>query len=211
MLFRSDGRGDPIADVDRINAELATYDADLATRPQMILANKMDTPEAQAVWPTFRAEMQRRGVKCFPISAAGRDGLDAVIRTVAARLADMRIEQEEIKRASLQLSVGDGSFARYEPAPSLPDRSFRLEASPEGFLVSGDAVDRLVAMIDVGLVATQPYLRQRLRQLGITEALLAAGVRTGDTVYLSHERIRWGPPEAPPRRRTAIARKSGVG
>ena len=162
-LASTDGRGDPIADVDRINAELATYDADLATRPQMILANKMDTPEAQAVWPTFRAEMQRRGVKCFPISAAGRDGLDAVIRAVAARLADMRLELEEIKRASLHLSVGDGSFARYEPTPPQPDRSFRLEASPEGFLVSGDAVDRLVAMIDVGLVATQPYLRQRLR------------------------------------------------
>ena len=210
-LASTDGRGDPIADVDRINAELATYDADLATRPQMILANKMDTPEAQAVWPTFRAEMQRRGVKCFPISAAGRDGLDAVIRAVAARLADMRLELEEIKRASLHLSVGDGSFARYEPTPPQPDRSFRLEASPEGFLVSGDAVDRLVAMIDVGLVATQPYLRQRLRQLGITEALLAAGVRTGDTVYLSHERIRWGPPEAPPRRRTALARKTGTG
>ena len=93
----------------------------------------------------------------------------------------------------------------------MPDRSFRLEATPEGFLVSGDAVDRLVAMIDVGLVATQPYLRQRLRQLGITEALLAAGVRTGDTVYLAHERIRWGPPEAPPRRRTALARKTGAG
>jgi GTP-binding protein len=210
-LADTDGRGDPLAAVDRINAELASYDADLAMRPQMILANKMDTPEAQAAWPLFRTQMQQRGVRCFPISAAGRDGTDAVIRATAARLVDLRIEQEALRRAALQPGPDDGSFARYEPPPVLPDRSFRLEASPEGFLVTGDAVERLVAMIDVGLVAAQPYLRQRLRQLGITEALLAAGVRTGDTVYLAHERIRWGPPEAPLRRRTALARKSGLG
>ncbi|MBU6287695.1 MAG: GTPase ObgE [Chloroflexota bacterium] len=210
-LADTDCRGDAIADVDRINAELASYAADLATRPQLVLANKMDTPEAQAAWPRFRAEMNRRGVRCFPISAAGREGLDAVVRATAARLSELRTEEEATKRAALHSFATEGSFARYEPAPAMPDRSFRLEATPEGFLVSGDAVDRLVAMIDVGLVATQPYLRQRLRQLGITEALLAAGVRTGDTVYLAHERIRWGPPEAPPRRRTALARKTGAG
>ena len=52
-LADTDCRGDAIADVDRINAELASYAADLATRPQLVLANKMDTPEAQAAWLAF--------------------------------------------------------------------------------------------------------------------------------------------------------------
>ena len=101
-------------------------------------------------------------------------------------------------------------FRSYEPASREPDRSFRIEASPEGFLVNGDVIDRLVAMIDIDLVASQPYLRERLRNLGVTDALISAGVRNGDTVYLSKERIRWGPPEEPPRRRTARVRKSGA-
>lgn len=209
-LADTDARGDPVADIDRINAELASYAPHLADRPQVVLANKMDVPEAQAAWPAFRDEMARRGLTCFPVSAAGRDGLGPVIRTVAARLAELRREEDEARRAALHVPADAGSFARYAPVPVDPDRSFRVESSPEGFLVSGDVIDRLVAMVDVGLVASQSYLRQRLRQLGVTDALLRHGVRTGDWVYLSHERIRWGPPEAPPRRRTARARKAGL-
>ncbi len=209
-LAGTDGRGDAVGDFDRINAELESYAERLATRPQVILANKMDVPEAQAAWPAFRSEMERRGLPCFPISAAGREGLDPVVRMVAARLAELRIDDETARRAALQVPAGAGSFARYEPASREPDRSFRIEASPEGFLVNGDVIDRLVAMIDIDLVASQPYLRERLRNLGVTDALISAGVRNGDTVYLSKERIRWGPPEEPPRRRTARVRKSGA-
>ena len=39
---------DPVDDYHRINAELSMYSAELAERPQIVVANKADLPAAQA-------------------------------------------------------------------------------------------------------------------------------------------------------------------
>lgn len=206
-----DGRGDPLADYHRINIELAGYSHDLVNRPQVVLANKIDMPEAQAAWPAFRDEMARLGVPVYPISAAGREGLDIVIRAVSTQLATMFRDAAVAQRAAFDLPEGQESYASYEPTPRTRDRSFDLDLVEGEYVVTGDAINRLVAMIDVHLVASQSHLRQRLRSLGVTPALLERGVRNGDTVVLGTERIQWGPPTPPPKRRTARARKSGTG
>ena len=69
---------DPIEDFDLINRELQNFSGDLAQRPMLVAANKCDiATEAQI--EAFRGEIERRGYRFFPISAATRSGVDALI------------------------------------------------------------------------------------------------------------------------------------
>ena len=74
---------DPLRDFKVLNDELAKYSAELAAKPQILAANKMDLPEARARLPKLAAAMKRKGVPVFPISAATGEGIQALLDAVA--------------------------------------------------------------------------------------------------------------------------------
>ena len=60
LIHLLNGAGDdPLADYSQINSELALYDDNLAQKPQIVVFNKMDLPEAQARWESVKAKAQR--------------------------------------------------------------------------------------------------------------------------------------------------------
>ena len=69
----SEGR-DPVADFDAINAELAQYSPELATRPQIVVANKTDIMEDEALLEKLRAHVEEAGYPLFALSAASHTG-----------------------------------------------------------------------------------------------------------------------------------------
>jgi GTP-binding protein len=77
---------DPLADFDVINRELACFDAELATKPQIIVANKIDLAEARAQLPAVRAALATRGVEFYVISAATTEGVRELMRVVCQRV-----------------------------------------------------------------------------------------------------------------------------
>src|SRR3984893_5446464 len=84
---------DPWQDFLTINNELHEYDELLAKRPQIIVLNKMDLPDAQERWPALKAEAEAAGYTVFAISAAANQGVDELMQFTASRLRE--IEQEE--------------------------------------------------------------------------------------------------------------------
>ncbi len=70
-----DGR-DPLSDYKAMNKELASYSKKLADKPQVIVANKMDLPEAQENLKLFRKKVRK---KIIPISAATGEGMKALL------------------------------------------------------------------------------------------------------------------------------------
>jgi GTP-binding protein len=76
----------PIADFDVINAELRRYAPDLADKPQVVVLNKTDATEADAVAETRRA-FAERGVELLTMSAATGDGVAPVLETLWSHLA----------------------------------------------------------------------------------------------------------------------------
>ena len=70
-----DGR-DPLSDYKAMNKELAAYSKKLAEKPQVIVANKMDLPEAQENLKIFRKKVRK---KTIPISAATGEGMKALL------------------------------------------------------------------------------------------------------------------------------------
>ncbi|WP_050724193.1 GTPase ObgE [Vulgatibacter incomptus] len=68
-----------------INRELARYSQELAGRPQIVALNKCDLPEARERAEAFAKKLRRRknAPKVFLISAATRDGVDALVDACA--------------------------------------------------------------------------------------------------------------------------------
>ena len=77
----------PVRDLDVLDHELARYSPELARKPQIIAANKIDLPEARERLPSFQAAMAARGLPVFPISAATGEGLGPLLDAVAQVLS----------------------------------------------------------------------------------------------------------------------------
>lgn len=87
LLERSpDPSRDPEKDYDAINRELERYNPALAARPQIVCLNKIDLPETREAYPTLRERFAARHVELFAVSAATREGLDAVLERAWALL-----------------------------------------------------------------------------------------------------------------------------
>src|SRR6266568_5727447 len=89
---------DPWQDFHAINHELHEYDVQLAKRPQVIVLNKMDLPDAQQRWPALKAEAEAAGYPVFAISAAANQGVNELMQFAASQLRE--IEREEAERAA---------------------------------------------------------------------------------------------------------------
>jgi GTP-binding protein len=80
---------DPLDDLAVINEEVRRYSTLLSARPQIVIANKIDLPEAAPRRAAVEAFCGGAGLGFVAISAATGAGLDALVRTVAAALDEM--------------------------------------------------------------------------------------------------------------------------
>lgn len=83
-MAAQEGR-DPIEDYTVINQELARYDASLRRKPQILVANKMDLPEARRNLARFKKKVRRI---VYPVSALKKEGLEALVEAIRKKLQD---------------------------------------------------------------------------------------------------------------------------
>jgi GTP-binding protein len=80
----------PSADFESINRELELFDPDLATRPQIVVCNKIDIPEARDIFEQNQEYFLARGYKPYPISAATGEGVEELINSIVQLLSTMK-------------------------------------------------------------------------------------------------------------------------
>ena len=85
---------DPLADYETIIHELEAFDATLAAKPQIVVANKLDLAETRDGFSELRARFAARGLKLHGISAATGEGVTALIRDVGRRWRALRRSNE---------------------------------------------------------------------------------------------------------------------
>lgn len=172
-MSRSDGR-DPFEDYQVINHELSHYERDLSQLPQILVANKMEMPEAEDNLELFKEEYQEvygEEAKVLEISAHTQKGLDRLIQVLADRL-------EEIPRQPLYEETSDQVVYSLEEEPA-----FKLERDPEGvWLISGPEFEKLVEMTNFDHDESIKRFTRQMRQMGVEDALLEAGAKNGDLV-----------------------------
>jgi GTP-binding protein len=121
----------PTADFDTINRELAKYSSLLADKPQIVVANKLDLPDAREALPAFEAAMQRRGIRVLPMSGVTGEGSQAVLDACAAVLfggdaAKVRLKGRHADRtvitatAALAAAKGARPASAKKPTPKKP-------------------------------------------------------------------------------------------
>lgn len=168
----SEGR-DPIEDFAKINAELEKFDPALATRKQIIVANKCDLCDEETV-ENVRKYFEDKGYAFFPVMAPIKEGTRELIDFVAAELSKLppvKIYEPEAKPMpdvsakkdrSFNITVHDGVYF-VEDAPWLLD-----------IMNTVDPEDHEALM----------FFERVLRTAGIIDALEKAGVSEGDTVSI---------------------------
>ncbi len=186
MLDGASLERDPWQDFQTINQELREYDERLAARPQIVVLNKMDLPEAQERWPALKAKAEAAGYPVFAISAAAHQGTDELMQYTVRRLHEIR--QEEAERAASEINT-DMTGPVLRP---LPDDAFTVTKEKGVYVVRGKRVGRLVSMTDLENEEGMDRLQVTMAKMGVTKALEEAGVKVGDVVRFGKVELYWG-------------------
>lgn len=173
----SEGR-DPIDDYHVINKELVAYKQRLEDRPQIIVANKMDMPDAKDNLELFKEEIGDDHI-IIPLSAVSRDNIDQLLYTIADQLEkvkdiDFSVEEDE--------NVGVNRVV-YNHTPSQD--TFKITRDDDGaYVVSGNAIERTFKMTDFNSDPAVRRFARQMRSMGIDDALRARGCSNGDIVRI---------------------------
>ena len=165
---------DPVDDYYKINKELQRYSEKIAKRTQILVANKIDLPEAEEHLPALQALAEKEGMKFFAISAATHKGLKELISCVGEWL-DNYVEEPE---ATEDAVVYDEDAAR---------EAERVEITRDDagdFVVSGKALEKLVAMTNFNNDEAVRRFQYIWRIKGIDEKLKERGIKEGQTVHI---------------------------
>jgi len=165
---------DPVEDYHRINAELKKYSEKIARRPQILVANKMDLPGAGENYARLEKLAAAEGIAIFPVSAATREGLAALIAETAKAL-DRYVEEPE-KMDGIKVYDADKD--------EDPERITITRNDRGDFIVSGKALEKLVAMTNFGNDEALRRFQYIWRMKGIDSRLKKRGIKEGDTVHI---------------------------
>ena len=172
---------DPVDDFYKINKELKKYSEKIARRTQILVANKIDLPEAAENLPRLEALAAKEGLKFFAISAAAHTGLRELISYVGTWL-DNYVEEPE---ATEEETVYDEDAARDAEKVTVT----RNDAGD--FIVSGKALEKLVAMTNFNNDEAVRRFQYIWRIKGIDEKLKERGIREGQTVHIGEMEFEW--------------------
>lgn len=172
----SEGRV-PYEDYMAINNELEQYNLRLMERPQIIVANKMDMPEAEENLKEFKTKIAE-DIPVFPISAVTKTGLRELLLAIADKLETTpEFPLNEI------LEQEDEDTVLYKYVAEEPD--FEITREPDGtFVLSGTKIERLFTMTNFERDASISRFARQLRAMGVDEALRKRGAKDGDIVRL---------------------------
>ena len=172
---------DPVSDLDAIEAELAAYEAEtgasLASRPRIVVLNKVDVPEARDLAEMVEPEIEARGLPVYQVSAATTEGLRELEFAMAQAIAAERAAAPPPEPTRLVL--------RPEPVAG-PDFEL-VQAGENSFIVRGRKPLRWILQTDFSNDEAVGYLADRLAKLGIEEALAEAGAESGAEVIIGPE------------------------
>ena len=164
---------DPVEDIKVINGELERYSAELAGRPQIIVANKVDALDRERVdIPAFEAYVASLGCPLVYVSAVTGEGIDKMIALTVSELSKLppiKVYERE-----------------YEPEDAYVGGGRETTITREGdtFTVEGEWLFNLMGQINFGDYESLNFFQKVLRRSGVFDELEAHGCTDGCTVSI---------------------------
>lgn len=173
----TEGR-DPIDDIQKINSELKSYNAELASRPQVIAANKTDCLAADdtSTLEILKESFEPEGIRVFPISAVSGKGLKELLYYVQQQLD--QIDQKP--KTFEQEFFPEDMFIR----ENLPYSVEQDEKDPHTFIVEGPKIEKMLGYTNLESEKGFAFFQKFLKDTGILKELEEAGIEEGDTVRM---------------------------
>lgn len=172
----TEGR-DPIEDIYAINNELRLYNEEIASRPQVIAANKMDAvmPEEQdEIIKKLRAEFEPQGYEVYPISAATGEGISTLLYKVRNMLDAVKTEPVIFKQEF------DPEFFEYMDEPV----SVSYDEENDEYVVEGPKIEKMLGYTNLDSEKGFTFFQKFLKESGILKELEALGIEEGNTVRM---------------------------
>lgn len=165
---------DPIEDFEKINSELKLYNEKLATRPQIVVANKSDLLFDDSIYADFKKKLEEKGYEVFKMSAATREGVDEVIDRVVQVLAESSeielVSEDEIYRPEDDVNEDEGLF---------------IEVDENGvYVVKGKELRRIMYSVNFDDVESLQYFQNQMESRGVFDKLRDMGIEDGDSVKI---------------------------
>ena len=164
---------DPVDDIITINRELERYSPELATRPQIIIANKVDSLDRDVVdVEKFENYVKEKGYEMMYISAYTGENLDEMIKMVEKRLQTLppvTVYEREYDESDAFVSSG---------------KSTEIRREGNKFVVEGEWLYNLMGQINFSNYESLDYFQKVLSKSGVFKALEEKGCVDGDTVSM---------------------------
>ena len=171
---------DPERDYQIIRDELEAHDASLLDKVTVVIANKMDMPEAQANLARFRRARKAQSIETVAVSAREGQHIDDLLTALARLLPDADTLGRPGEPAGVVVhrlgSAGDG---------------FSVEREDAAFRVRGRRIELLAAQTDFENDESAERFQRDLARLGVERELVRAGVEAGDTVRIGRQELEW--------------------
>ena len=175
----TEGR-DPIDDIYKINKELEAYNPEIAARPQVIAANKIDCiytedGEENPV-DKLKAEFEPKGIQVYPISAVSGQGVRELLFHVKELLNNCPQEPVVFEQEFFPEDMLIGE--------NLPYTVEQLPEDPTIFVVEGPKIEKMLGYTNLDSEKGFAFFQKFLKEGGILAELEKAGIQEGDTVRM---------------------------
>lgn len=164
----SEGR-DPINDFEVINSELKKFNEDLANRPMLVVGNKMDLADEKKV-DEFKKYVELKGYKFFEIMAPINYGTDVLLDEIDKLLSELP-----------PIKIYDEDFVTFKEE-SFDDNKFEVLKEGKVYKLKGRWIEKLIKSVNFDDYESIQYFQKMLKNHGVNDALLNAGIKDGDTV-----------------------------
>ena len=172
----TEGR-DPVADIYAINKELEAYNAQIASRPTVIAANKMDAAcgSLEDVLGPLKAEFEPKGIRVFPISAVSGQGLKELLYHVSGML-----DEADHSPVVFEQEYFPEQETRFDNEPYTVE----YDNKENEYVVEGPRIEKMLGYTNLDSEKGFRFFQNFLKDTGILEELEALGIQEGDTVRM---------------------------
>lgn len=173
---------DPVGDFAVINQEMQLFNPTLADRPQLIVLNKLDLPQAREIWPRLQEALAETGCPMLAISAVTGENVQQLLYEVKAQLESLPKPADTDEAEELPTL-----------APVEDERSFRVtRLEDDMWQVEGVEIERVAQMTNWDYYEAGLRFQRILSAMGISDTLREQGVQDGDTVVIGGTELVWG-------------------
>jgi GTP-binding protein len=170
---------DPLADYSQINTELALFDKNLGKKPQLVVLNKIDQPDAQEKFADLQKKFKKKKVELLTISGLARTNTRELLIKAYQLLKDAPLPE-----------VIEMTMPVYKPKEDPREFAVKREGA-HLWRITGVAIERAAAMTHWEHDGSVRRFQKIIETLGIDDALRKAGIEEGDTVVVAEYELEW--------------------